>query len=124
VTDDTAYVQDFIDRGEKIPAGEYHVSAIGVTIPADYAARAAAAGREPDGPGGHYSMGDATLISTAGGAMLLGSVRPAREGEVTGDVVLLRDDTAVYIPYPEALVLGRFHYKVPGGSGGGVIGEF
>jgi hypothetical protein len=66
VTDDTAYVQDFIDKGLPIPMGEYDCPG-GLEFPGDYCDRARAAGREPDEP---YADKGGFLLSEPPGAVI------------------------------------------------------
>jgi hypothetical protein len=93
--DGTAYVQGFLDRGLPVPPGEYWCPD-GVTVPADYIARAEAAGRELDaGVGGWPLSGlPAAVMRYRGGwALLSGVVLP---GHATA-VSLGRDGCAMYI---------------------------
>jgi hypothetical protein len=120
--DDTAYVQDFIDKGLRIPSGEYLCPG-GVTFPHDYIDRAQAAGREPDVPPDFYAMGDpgsVVICSGAGGKVWLGVVRRAETPGREEPVVICRDDIAIQMPHPASLVLNDVAYQV-GGTGGGYI---
>lgn len=85
MTDDTAYVQDLLDKGLLIPEGNYDCPD-GVTIPGDYIERAIAAGRGADERGGlrlAQEPGFATIRFAGGGYVdLCGWIYPPlRPGE-------------------------------------------
>ena len=74
MSDDTEFVQGFLDRAEPIPAGDY-TCPHGVEIPGAYWDRAVAGGREP-GPGGFYlSDGEATIRFAGNGYVTIGAAR-------------------------------------------------
>jgi hypothetical protein len=111
-TDQTAYVQGFIDRGELIPAGIYDCPG-GLEVPADYVDRAKAAGRTS--PDGRWPLGAALDGPHGvrcnwgdGGWMLLGAVEQ-RDGGGDGGMVLGRNGYAIYIPGTQAIIPADFH---------------
>jgi hypothetical protein len=86
MTDGTAYVQGFLDRGERVPAGEYQCGEV-LAVPGDYPGRARRAGREPDAPGGGFLLSEPpeyAVIRLAGGGrfMLCGRVSQGRTREL------------------------------------------
>jgi hypothetical protein len=112
VTDDTAYVQDFIDKGEKIPAGVWNCPD-GLTIPADYIERAVAAGRRSDDGARRYLLGplEGCRLELGNGIYAYpGFLRRGDEG-TPGDrpLELGRNDTAVWIPFPPPLIPEDWH---------------
>lgn len=123
MTDHTAYVQDFIDRGEKIPAGEYRC-ADGVSIPHDYVDRARLAGRDDDLPPDYFALGEmggVTIEGATGCKVWLGNVRRAPGPGSEEPVVICRDDMALFLPVQGSLILNDVSYQVPGGSPGGFV---
>ena len=66
VSDDTEYVQGFIDRGEPVPMGEYDCPR-GIAISDGYFAQAAARGRAADAPA---SGGRGFRLSEPPGALI------------------------------------------------------
>ena len=121
MSDDTAYVQGFIDRGELIPAGVYYCPG-GIEVPADYIERAKAAGRMSSG--GKWPLG-ASLDGPHGvrcnwrhgGWMILGSVSADMVGEPekgTAPMKLGGDDYAFYIAGPPAFMPADFSAKLGG----------
>jgi hypothetical protein len=105
--DDTACVQDFLDRGVPIPADEYYCPD-GLVIPAGYIERAEAAGRKPDAPGGLFLLSGgpagtgAKITFRSGGHVLLsGYIGPPRDGgPATGEILLGKDDCVITYPSP------------------------
>lgn len=119
---DTAYVQDFLDRGLPVPVGEYYCPD-GLVIPAAYIKRARAAGREPDAPGDMFLLSEgpvgagAKITCRSGGYVILcGYIAPpSGGGEVTGDILIGKNDCVITIPCPSAAVLEDigYGYAVP-----------
>jgi hypothetical protein len=86
MNNDAAFVQGYIDRGELIPAGVYDCPK--VSIPTGYVTRAEAVGREPDMPGGWFSLAEppgARLRVNGHDYGVLGHVRQVvRDGQEPG----------------------------------------
>jgi hypothetical protein len=119
--DDTAYVQDFLDRALPVPLGEYYCPD-GLVLPAEYIKSAKAAGREPDASGDAFLLSSGPLgvgakITFRSGAyvILSGYVLPPRDGgEATGDILMGKNDCAITIPHPDAArIEGGMGYGVP-----------
>ena len=133
MTDDTAYVQGFLDRGLPVPDGDYSCPD-GAVIPGAYIERAKAAGREQDYPGDGFRLsegpGAARITFRDGSYVILSGYitpgpRPPGEG-VPGDVLLGKNGNCITLPGPAAaprFEAGGIGYgvQVNGGTGTGTI---
>lgn len=119
MTDDTAYVQDLLDKGLPVPMGEY-ICPDGVTLPGDYCARARVAGRVPDEA---YADREGFLLSEPPGArlnfawggciILSGWAFLPLEGNGTGSIGFGKDGCCITSPWPMPVELEGAGYGVP-----------